>query len=142
MDELPHASTAVHVLIVWNVQPLTGVSVPTTPVGVTVPQLSDAVALPKAALTCAGVGLQIVIGVPAAMVITGAVISTIQLTVLEIVAELPHASVAVNVLVCDLLHPLLVTSPSLCVIVAVPHASVAVADPSAVVGEVGLQPRF
>jgi hypothetical protein len=83
-----------------------------------------------------------VIGVKAAIVITGAVRSTVQLTVLEIVAVLVHASVAVNVLICDLLQPVLITSPSLCVIVGVPHTSVAVAEPSAVAGDAGLQSKF
>ena len=53
-----------------------------------------------------------------------------------------HASVAVNVLICDLLQPVLITSPSLCVIVGVPHTSVAVAEPSAVAGDAGLQSKF
>jgi hypothetical protein len=51
VDELLQASTAVHVFVTEKVQPVPGVSAPSIPVGVTVPQLSDAVALPKAALT-------------------------------------------------------------------------------------------
>jgi hypothetical protein len=56
---------------------------------------------------------------------------------------LPQASVAVNVLVCDLEHPLLVTAPSDDVTVGVLHASVAVAEPSAalIAADVGLHPR-
>ena len=38
---------------------------------------------------------------------TGGVISAVHVTVLDIVAVLPHASVAVNVLVLVLKHPLL-----------------------------------
>ena len=74
--------------------------------------------------------------------ITGAVRSSVQVTVLESVAVLPQASVAINVLVCDLLHDVLTMLPSVEVTVGVPHASVAVALPSAALIEagVGLQP--
>ena len=43
-------------------------------------------------------------GVPVA-VIVGAVTSTVHVTVRDVVAVLPHASVAVNVLVCVRIHP-------------------------------------
>ena len=58
--------------------------------------------------------------------------------------KLPHASIAVNVLVCVRMHPLVNTAPSLFVIVGVLHASDAVAPSSAPVIEAaaGLQPRF
>ena len=74
--------------------------------------------------------------------ITGAVISAVHVTVLESVAVLPQASVAINVLVCDLLHDVLTILPSLELTVGVPHASVAVAEPSAalIAAAVGLQP--
>jgi hypothetical protein len=57
------------------------------------------------------------------------------------VEVLPQASVAVHVLVCEKLHPLVTTAPSLDDSVGVPQASVAVADPSAafIVAEDGLQ---
>ena len=107
-----------------------------------VPQASVAVAVPSEALISPADGLQPkLLDVPP-VIIEGGVISTVQLTVLEIVAVLVHASVAVNVLICDLLQPVLVTSPSLCVIVGVPHTSVAVAEPSAVASDAGLQPKF
>src|SRR6185503_14677981 len=70
------------------------------------------------------------VAVPLA-VIVGGVVSAVQLTVREAVAVLPQPSLAVNVLVCDLLQPSLVTLPSLCVTVVVPQASVAEAEPSA-----------
>ena len=56
-------------------------------------------------------------------------------------AVLPHASVAVHVLVCDLAQ-VPVTGPSRGVSVIVPQASVAVADPSAasIADEDGLHP--
>jgi hypothetical protein len=59
-----------------------------------------------------------------------------------VVAVLPHASTAVNVLVCDLEHEVELTAPSLCVTVAAPHASVAVALPKALLisEAAGLQP--
>ena len=57
------------------------------------------------------------------------------------VAVLPQASTAVNVLTCERRQPLLVTAPSLCVTVGVLHASVAEAEPSEVLISVGLQPR-
>ncbi len=53
---------------------------------------------------------------------------------------LPHASVAVYVLVCERPHPFDVILPSDEVIVGVPQASVAVAVPAAGT-PAGLQPR-
>ena len=70
----------------------------------------------------------------------GGVISSVQVTVLVIVAVLPQASVAVNVLTCVLKHPLELMRPSLEVIVTAPQASVAVAEPSVASILVGLQP--
>ena len=58
------------------------------------------------------------------------------------VAVLPQASLAVNVLVCEALHEVVVIVPSVDVIVGVLQPSVAVAEPSAaeIADEVGLQP--
>jgi hypothetical protein len=58
------------------------------------------------------------------------------------VAVLPQASTAVNVLVCEALHEEVVIVPSVDVIVVVPQASVAVAEPrAALISEAeGLQP--
>jgi hypothetical protein len=60
-----------------------------------------------------------------------------------IVAELPQASTAINVLICDALQLVVDTEPSLDDIVGMPQPSVAVADPNAaVISEAcGLQPR-
>ena len=55
---------------------------------------------------------------------------------------LPHASLALNVLVCARDHPSLLTAPSLCDIVTAPQASDAVAPPNEPVGSAGLQPRL
>ena len=51
--------------------------------------------------------------------------------VVDVVALLPQASVAVNVLVCEKIHPLFVTGPSTEVGVTGPQLSVAVAEPRA-----------
>ena len=71
----------------------------------------------------------------------GGVTSTVHVTVDDAVAVLPQASVAVNVLVCDLIQ-VPVTGPSLDVTVGVPQASVAVAVPSAasIAADDGLHP--
>jgi len=72
-------------------------------VTVAVLQPSVAFALPNAASMTAEVGLQPSIpfaGVPVA-VMAGAVTSTVHVAVRDVVAVLPHASVAVNILVCD-----------------------------------------
>ena len=62
----------------------------------------------------------------------GAVKSSVHVAVLDMVAVLPHASLAVNVLVCERRQPLLTTGPSLCVNDGTLQASVAVAPSSAV----------
>jgi hypothetical protein len=66
-------------------------------------------------------------------VIEGGVLSAVHVTVLAAVAELPQPSEAVNVLICEALHALVVTGPSVNVTIGVPHAAVAVAEPSAAV---------
>jgi hypothetical protein len=69
-------------------------------VGVTAPQLSVAVAEPRAALISDPDGLQPSVNVVPVAVITGRVVSTVQVTVRETgVALLPQASVAFQVLV-------------------------------------------
>src|SRR5258705_8849733 len=66
-------------------------------------------------------------------VITGATRSLVHVTVLIAVAEIPQPSEAVNVLICEALHALVVTGPSVNVTIGVPNAAVAVADPRATV---------
>ena len=66
---------------------------------VTGPHTSVAVAVPRAALISAAVGLHAKVLVVPVGVITGGVRSEVQVTVLEAVAELPQASIAVNVLI-------------------------------------------
>jgi hypothetical protein len=76
-------------------------------------------------------------------VITGGFLSATHVMVLEVVAVLPQASLAVNVLVCDALQVVVDIVPSIAVIVAVLQPSVAVAVPRAAsISEAeGLQPR-
>ena len=68
-------------------------------VTVAVLQVTVAIAVPRAASICAGLGLQPKVRVVPLGVIVGPVVSTVQLTVREAVAELLQASVAVKVLV-------------------------------------------
>jgi hypothetical protein len=141
---LPQASVAVNVLVWERAHPLLETA-PSDDVTVGVPHASVAVAEPNAALMAADVGLHPsapLAGVPVA-VILGAVTSTVHVAVRDAVAVLPHASVAVHVLVCEREHPLLITSPVDEVCVGVLQASVAVAEPRAasIAAEVGLHPR-
>src|SRR4029453_17647852 len=78
---------------------------------------------------------------PAMTVITGVPPLDDQVTVLDVVTELPQASVAVHVLVCDIAH-VPETGLSEEVSVTVPQASLAVALPSAalIADEDGLHP--
>ena len=104
------------------------------------PQPSVADAVPSAAFTSAGLHPRsVVVYVP---VNVGGVLSLVQVTVLEVVALLLQPSTAVNVLVCDLKHPLELTALLLVVKVGAPQASEAVALPSAALmsDAVGLQP--
>ena len=79
---------------------------PSVEVTVGVPQASVAVAVPSAALIVAEVGLQFnVVAAPVA-VIVGAVTSSVQVAVRELVDVLLHPSIAVHVLVCERKHPL------------------------------------
>ena len=94
------------------------------------PQPSVADAVPNDEFICAVVGLHVCNEGAVLSVIVGATTSSVQFTVLEVVAVFPQASVAVNVLVWDLEHPLLTTAASDVKTVGVPQASVAVAEPS------------
>ena len=76
-------------------------------------------------------------------VITGGVLSNVHVTVLDAEAVLPHASVALNVLVSERAQPDDPTDPSLAVAVNSPlQSSLAVAPPNAtsIVAEDGLHP--
>ena len=71
----------------------------------------------------------------------GGVLSSVHDTVLEVVAVLLQASLAVNVLVSERSQLLLTTEPSDEVMVTAPHPSVAVAVPSDPEGFAGLHPN-
>ena len=90
-------------------------SVPVVGVAVSGPQLSVYVAVPNARLMVFASGLQPGIaplaGVPV-VVIVGPCVSEVHCAVRDALAVLPHASVAVHVLVCVRVHPLVVTEPS------------------------------
>src|SRR4030095_11427354 len=105
--------------------------IPSEELTVGVPQASVAVAAPSAALIAAAVGLQPGGSGVCVTVMTGGAISSVQVTVLVSVAVFPQASIAVNVLVCDLEQPVLFIIPSEELTVGVPQPSVAVAVPSA-----------
>jgi hypothetical protein len=130
VDVLPQKSLAVNVLVCERSQPLL-LTLPSFCVTVGSLQASVAVAVPNAPLISPADGLQPNDNVVPPDVSVGGVTSSIQLTVLDAVDVLLHPSFAVNVLVCERLHPLLITRPSLCDTVGIPQASVAVAVPSA-----------
>jgi hypothetical protein len=106
VDVLPHASLALHVLVCEREQLLL-VTEPSLTVNVVAPHPSDEVAVPSASVISEEAGLQPNVRVVPPVVIIGAVKSAIQVTVLDIVAVLLHASVTVYVLVCERSHPAL-----------------------------------
>jgi hypothetical protein len=95
---LPQASTAINVLVREAEQEVV-VIVPSLNDSVGLPQASVAVAEPSAAVIADEVGLHPRVGIAPVMMIDGGVWSEVQFTVLEVVALLPQASIAVNVLV-------------------------------------------
>src|SRR5205085_573458 len=125
VELLPQASVAVQVLVCDLEHPLL-TTAPSVDVTVGELQPSVAVAVPSEASICAVVGLHAGRAGAAFKASDGDVRSTVHDTVLDIVAVLPHPSLAVQVLVCVLVHPLLCTVPSADVVVVVPQASVAV----------------
>ena len=138
---IPQASIAVNVLV-CDAEQLVVDTGPSEELIVGVPQPSVAVAEPSAAVISEACGLQPRDTLVYEPVNTGGVISAIQVTVREVVVVLPQASIAVNVLVWDAEQLVVDTAPSEELIVGVPQASVAVAEPrAAVISEVcGLQP--
>jgi len=138
---LPQPSVAVNVLVCKTLHPPLTLVIPVI-ASVTVLQLSVAVAVPKPASIVAALGLHPSGTVVYEPVNTGGVLSEVHETLREVVDVLPQASVAVNVLVCVKVQVEVEIAPSLCVIVGVPHASVAVALPNAVfiAPAVGLHP--
>ena len=142
----PQASLANHVRVWVRKQPVLP-TVPEVGVGVTFPQLSVAVAVPKAASIVAVDGLQpksALLAVEPVAVITGIVLSKVQLMVREAVAVFPQASLANHVLVWVRKQPVLPTVPDVGAGVIFPQLSVAVAVPKAasMVAADGLHPRL
>jgi hypothetical protein len=117
---------------------------PLVEVTVVPPQSSVALAEPSAPSMSAVDGLQPSANALPIAVIVGPVRLAVQVAVLEVVDVFPHASVAVNVLVCDRIHASLRMGPVVVVTVAVPHPSVAVALPNAafMAADVGLHPKM
>jgi hypothetical protein len=140
--ELPQPSEAVNVLICDLEQPLVDIA-PSVNATIGVPHAAEAVAVPRAALISEAVGLQPRVGVAPVIVIVGGLGALVHVTVLVMVAVLPHPSIAINVLVCEAEQLVVDTVPSVKVIVGVAQPSVAVAEPkAAVISEAcGLQPR-
>ena len=105
-------------------------------------QAAVAVAEPSAAVISVAEGLQPRVTKAGVIIIVGGLGALSQVTVLEVVAALPQPSMAVNILVCEEEQLLVVTAPSVNVIVAMLQPSVADAEPSAaVISEAkGLQP--
>src|SRR5688572_1978064 len=117
---------------------------PLVKVTVGTPHASVAVAVPKAASIAEAEGLQPRLRLFPEPVIVGTVMSAVHVAVLEVVDVLLHASLAVNVLVCERLHPVLVILLLVNETVGVPHASIAVAVPNApsIAEAEGLQPSI
>jgi len=133
VDEFPHASVAVHVLVTLYDPAHAPFVVISADVSVkALPHASVAVATANT-----GVEGQLIVVVAGNAAITGAVISCTNI-VCDAVDEFPHPSVAVHVLVTlyDPAHaPFVVTSADVSV-KALPHASVAEATANAgVVGQ-------
>ena len=138
-----HASLALNVLVCERKHPSL-CTLPSLCDTVGTPHASVADALPSAALIVAADGLQPnEVEVPPD-VSAGGVKSILHVTVLDVLEVLPHASLAFHLLVCERVHSLEITAPSLCVKVGVLQASLAVAVPNAAttVAAVGLQPAF
>jgi hypothetical protein len=142
VDVLLQASVAINVLVWERLHPVLDTA-PFVNVIVGLPQASVAVAVPKARSIAVAEGLHPSAKAFPELLIKGGVLSLVHVTVLDAVEVLPHASLAVHVLVCERPHPLFWTAPSLCVNVVAPHTSDAVAVPKALVisPAVGLQPN-
>src|SRR4029078_7434409 len=102
---LLQASVAFHVRVCEREHPV-AVTVPVDAEGVTGPQASVAVAVPSAASIAADEGLHPRVSVVPVAVMTGAMVSSVQVMVLDTAsAALLQASVAFQVRVCEREHP-------------------------------------
>src|SRR5262252_3915277 len=117
---LPQASTASHVLVIVFVHPLTTVASPSG-LTVAVPQASVAVGAVND-----GVAVHWIVALPPCPPIVGGVVSTTVIVCDTVELWLPQASTASQVLVMVFVHPLTTVASPSGLMVAVPHASVAV----------------
>jgi hypothetical protein len=140
--ELPQPSEAVKVLVCDAEQEVVTTG-PSETITAGALQAAVAVAEPRAALISEAEGLQPSVAVAPVIIIAGGLGVLVHVTVVEAVAVLPQASMAVNVLVLEAEHDVVDITPSLDVMDAVPQPSEAVAVPSAaLISEAeGLQPR-
>jgi hypothetical protein len=139
--ELPQPSEAINVLT-CDAEQAVVVTGPSVNVTIGIPHAAVAVAEPSAAVISEAEGLQPSVTVAGLIIMVGGLGALVQVTVLVVAAELPQASTAINVLVCDAEQLVVDTAPSLKVTVGVPQPSVAVAVPrAALISEAeGLQP--
>ena len=98
MAELPQPSEAMNVLTCEKAQPLL-VTAPSVNVTIGVLQAAVAVADPSAAVISEAEGLQPRVTKAGVIIMVGGLGALSQVTVLDIVAELPQPSTAVNILV-------------------------------------------
>src|SRR6187399_669254 len=128
--ELPQPSEALKVLV-CNAEHEVVNTGPSETITAGVLHAAVAVAEPSAALISEADGLQPRVATAPVIIIVGGLGTLVHVTVVEAVAVLPQASMAVNVLVLEALHDVVAIAPSLDVTDAVPQPSEAVAVPSA-----------
>src|SRR5688572_28135310 len=134
---LPHASVALYLLVVVSVHPDTFT---TSLIKVTVGVPHASVAVTEDGLGAGTVGLHPGKLTVAGHVIVGGVVSIVLVIDCVHSAVLPHASVALYLLVVVSIHPDTFTISLIKVTVGVPHASVAVTEDGLGAGTVGLHP--
>ena len=139
--ELPQPSEAENVLVCEALHEVV-VTGPSETITAGVLQAAVAVAEPSAAEISEAEGLQPSVATAPVIIIVGGLGTLVHVTVVAAVAVLPQASMAVNVLVLEALHDVVVIAPSLDDIVGVLQPSEAVAVPrAAAISEAeGLQP--
>ena len=128
--ELPQPSEAENVLVCEALHEVVVIG-PSETITAGVLQAAVAVAEPRAALISEADGLQPSVATAPVIIIVGGLGTLVHVTVVAAVEVLPQASTAVNVLVLEALHDVVVIAPSLDVTDAVPQPSEAVAVPSA-----------
>src|SRR5436190_1407072 len=142
---LPHASETFHLRVWERPQVLVLTTASVVAVGVPTPQLSVAVAVPRATSIWVAVGLQPRAKALPFAEITGGVLSSVQVAVrVTSGAALPHASDTFHLRVCERPQVLLFTTASVVAVgVPTPQLSVgaAVKTTASVCVAAGLRPR-